>query len=121
LPDLRELGFPRSEIVLWSHRVEPDTFTIGLCLPANHSLEGDLSLVFSVNGIRLHKLSFTCIPGKEVGLNAETALLVGGSQGFPGTTELIRRASKTIGEISPAAMLILALQALARRLGAAPI
>jgi len=67
LPDLRELGFPRSEIVLWSHRLEPDTFTIGLCLPANHYLEGDLPLVFSVNGVRLHKLSFTCIPGKEAG------------------------------------------------------
>ena len=45
-------------------------------------------------------------------------MLVGGSQGFPGTSMLIRDASKTIGEISPAAMLILALQALAKRLGA---
>jgi len=118
LPDLGKLGFPRNEIVLWSHRVELDAFIIGLCMPANHYMEGDLSLVFSVNGVRLHKLSFTCIPSKEAGLEGGTALLVGGSQGFPGTSMLIRDASKTIGEISPAAMLILALQALAKRLGA---
>jgi uncharacterized protein len=118
LPDLGKLGFPWNEIVLWSDRVELDTFTIGLCMPASHYLEGDLSLVFSVNGVRLHKLSFTCIPGKEAGLEVGTALLVGGSQGFPGTSALIRRASKTIGEICPAAMLILALQALAKRLSA---
>jgi uncharacterized protein len=119
LPDLGKLGFPRNEIVLWSHGVELDTFTIGLCMPAYLDyLEGDLSLVLSVNGIRLHRLSFTCIPGKEAGLEVGTALLVGGSQGFPGTSALIRQASKTIGEICPAAMLILALQALAKRLGA---
>jgi uncharacterized protein VirK/YbjX len=118
LPDLRKLGFPRNEIVVWSHRVELETFTIGLCMPATQYLEGDLSLVFSVNGVRLHKLSFTCIPGKEGGLEAGTALLVGGSQGFPGTSTLIRQASKTIGEISPVAMLILALQALAEHLDA---
>jgi len=87
-------------------------------MPANHYLEGDLSLVFSINGVRLHRLSFTCIPRKEAGLGTGTALLLGGSQGFPGTTALIRQASKTIGEISPAAILILAVQALAPRLGA---
>lgn len=118
LPHLDKLGFPTNEVVLWSHRVERDTFTIGLSMPARHYLEGDLSLVFSVNGVRLHRLSFTCIPGKEVGLEVETVLLVGGSQGFPGTSALIRQASKTIGEICPAAMLTLGVQALAKRLGA---
>jgi len=118
LPDLRKLGFPHNEIVLWSHRADATTFTIGLCMPASHYLEGDLSLVFSVNSIRLHKLSFTCVPGEEAGLKARTALLIGGSQGFPGTSELIRHASKANGEICPAAMLILGLQALANRLGA---
>ncbi|HEU5194356.1 MAG TPA: DUF535 family protein, partial [Methylomirabilota bacterium] len=38
-----------------------------------------------------------------------------------GTSNLIREASKAIGEISPAAMLVLAVQALAKRLGAAAI
>ena len=118
LPGMGRLGFPRNEIVLWSHRVELDTFTIGLCMPGSQYLEGDLSVVFSVNGVRLHKLSFTCIPGKEAGLEGGTALLVGGSQGFPGTSALIRQASKTLGEICPAVMLVLALQALAKRLGA---
>ena len=118
LPDLRKHGFPRNEIVPWSHHVELDTFTISLCLPGIQYLEGDLSLVFAVNGVHLHRLTFTCIPGKEAGLEAGTALLVGGSQGFTGTSALIRQASKTIGEICPAAMLILAVQALAERLGA---
>ena len=118
LPGLGKLGFPRNEIVLWSHRPEVDTFTIGLCMPGSHYLEGDLSLVFSVNGIRLHKLTFTCIPGEEAGLEAGTALLIGGSQGFPGTSDLIRQASKANGEICPATMLILGLQALGDRLGA---
>jgi uncharacterized protein len=118
LPGLGKLGFPQKEIVLWSHRVELDTFTIGLCMPDFQYMEGDLSLVFSINGGRLHRLCFTCIGGKEAGLDGGTALLVGGSQGYPGTSALIRQASKTIGEISPAAMLILALQALAKRLGA---
>ena len=118
LPKLGESGFPRHDIVLWAHHVEHDTFSITLCLPGLQYLEGDLSVVFSINARPLHQLSFTCIPGKEVGLEAETALFVGGSQGFPGTSRLIRHSSRAIGEISPAAMLVLALQALARPLGA---
>jgi uncharacterized protein VirK/YbjX len=119
LPELSKLGCPRHELVLWSHRVENDTFTI-LLRKTNHyfALEGDLSLDFLLNEICLHRLSFTCIPGKEVGLEGETALLVGGSQGGRGTAALIRHASKAIGEISPAVMLVLGLQALSKRLGA---
>ena len=95
LPNLGKLGFPANELALWSHRVELDTFTIGLCIPNYYywSMEGDLSLVFSVNGVRVHRLSFTCIPGKEAGLETGTALLVGGSQGFAGTSTLVRQAS----------------------------
>jgi uncharacterized protein len=119
LPNLGRLGFPRNEVVLWSHRADLDTFTMDLRMPAmNQYMEGDLCLVFAINGVRLHMLFFTCIPGKEAGLEAGTALLVGGSQGFEGTSALIRQASKAIGEICPAAMLILAVQALAVRLGA---
>ena len=118
LPELDKFGFPRHDIVLWSHPVEHDTFSITLCMPGLQYLEGDLSVVFSINGLPLHQLSFTCIPGKEVGLEAETALFVGGSQGFPGTARLIRHSSRAIGEISPPAMLVLAPQALAKRLGA---
>jgi uncharacterized protein len=118
IPDLRKLAFPRNAIVLWTHCVELDTFTIGLCMAANQYLEGDLSLVFSINGVRLHTVSFTCTPGKEVGLGAGTVLIIGGSQGFSGTSALIRHASRSIGEICPAAMLVLAVQALAERLGA---
>jgi uncharacterized protein VirK/YbjX len=121
LPALGKFGFPRDEIVLWSHQVVDDTFSISLCMPGPQYLEGDLCVVFSMNGVRLHQLAFTCIPGKEVGLEAETAFLIGGSQGFPGTARLIRQASRTMGEICPAAMLILALQALAKRLGAGAI
>jgi uncharacterized protein VirK/YbjX len=120
-PGVGKLGFPRNGMFLWSHRVELNTFSIRLCMPADSYLEGDLSVVFAINGVRLHKLSFTCIPGQEAGLGAETALLIGGSQGFPGTSDLIREASKAIGEISPAAMLVLAVQALAKRLGATAI
>jgi uncharacterized protein VirK/YbjX len=120
-PDLGRVGFPGNGMLLWSHHAELDVFTIRLCTPAGSYLEGDVSLVFSVNGNPLHKLSFTCIPGEEAGLDAETALLIGGSQGFPRTAALIRQASKTIGEICPAAMLVLAVQALAKRLGAEAI
>ena len=121
LPDLAGSAIPRNGMLLWSHPVELGTFTIRLCMPAGSYLEGDLALVFSVNAVRLHKLAFTCVPGDEVGVEAGTALLIGGSQGYPGTSALIRPASRTIGEISPAAMLVLALQALAKRLGAAAI
>ena len=120
-PGLARSGLPRNGMLLWSRRVEPDIFTIRLCMPAGSYLEGDLALVFSVNAVRLHKLSFTCVPGDEVGVEARTALLIGGSTGYPGTSALIRQASKTIGEISPATMLVLALQALAKRLGAEAI
>src|SRR5262245_28067219 len=60
LPDLGKLGLPKNEIVLWSHGIDRDTLTISLCMPARNYLEGDLSLMFSVNEVRLHKLSFTC-------------------------------------------------------------
>jgi len=117
-PDLGRFGFPQNGMLLWSRRADLDTFTIHLCMPAGNYLEGDLSLVFSVNGSPLHKLSFTCIPGNEAGVEPETALLIRGSQGFPGTVALIRQASKTNGEICPAVMLVLAAQALPKRLGA---
>gem|GEM_PF-6946797 len=91
-PDLGRSAFRRDGMLLWSHRAGLDTFTIRLCMPGASYLEGDLSLVFSVNGNPLHKLSFTCIRGEEAGLEVETALLIGGSQGFPGTLALIRQA-----------------------------
>ena len=75
-------------------------------------MEGELQLRFSFR-TDLYVLTFVLVPGTMFGADCERALFVGGVQGRFGAREELRAVSRLNGEISPAAMLILTVQALA--------
>lgn len=79
-------------------------------------MEGELQLRFSSRA-DLFVLTFSLAPGHVFGSNERYVLFIGGIQGIIGTREEVREASRANGEISPAAMLILAVQAIAHALG----
>lgn len=77
-------------------------------------MEGELQLRFSFRS-DLFVLTFLIAPGSVFGSSARTVLFIGGIQGRMGTREEVREASRLNDEIAPATMLILAVQAIARR------
>ena len=79
-------------------------------------MEGELQLTFSFR-TELFVLTFLLAPGKVFDVDAEAVLFIGGVQGRIGGREEMREASKRNGEISPAAMLILTVQAFADAIG----
>jgi uncharacterized protein VirK/YbjX len=83
-------------------------------------MEGELQLRFSFKS-DLCVLTFLVAQGDAFGLDPSTILFVGGVQGRVGGREELREACKLNGEISPAAMLMLAVQAVARAIGVSEI
>jgi uncharacterized protein VirK/YbjX len=109
--------FVREGFVIWSKNNEGNMFSIELAIPRRTEMEGELCAVFKMNGKMLHTMTFTILPGEMIGIDEYLAIFVGGSQGEKGHTETIRQASKALGEICPAKMLLISLQALGRALG----
>jgi uncharacterized protein VirK/YbjX len=83
-------------------------------------MEGELQLRFSYRS-ELFVMTFLLASGELFGCDCATVLFVGGVQGLIGAREEMREASKLNGEISPAAMLVLAVQAVARGIGVGKI
>ncbi len=101
-------------VVLWRTPTEAGEQTVTLRLPFRTMLEGDLLLEHAVDGTTLYRFSFAFVPAGIVG--AREGVVIGGSQGIHGTGLLGRTAAKTNGEISPAAMLMIALRAICQAL-----
>jgi len=80
-------------------------------------MEGELQLTFSFKA-DLHVLTFIVAPGNVFDLPHAKVVFIGGLQGRVGRREEIREASKLNFEIAPAAMLLLAVQAIAKEIGA---
>lgn len=79
-------------------------------------MEGELQVRFSFRS-DLCVLTFLIAPGTLFGSKADHVLFIGGVQGRMGAREEVREASRRNDEISPAAMLILTVQALAKTIG----
>lgn len=79
-------------------------------------MEGELQLRFSFRS-DLFVLTFLLAPGEVFGSSAGYVLFIGGVQGRMSSRDEVREASRHNNEISPATMLILTVQALAKRLG----
>ncbi len=109
--------FPLHGLTVWSKTVGTDLFSISMSLPGRAFMEGDMCLVFSMNESVLHTMSFSFVPGEMLGVDSHQAIFIGGSQGSRAEPGMHRHAAKSNGEICPATMLLLALQALARALG----
>ncbi len=102
---------------LWSQKVEGEQFDAVLSPIKDAFLEGDLALVFRCDQKPLYRLSFSFLPGSYVGIKEETALFIGGSQGYRNTVIESRRVAKILGEICPATFLLILMKAISKALG----
>jgi uncharacterized protein VirK/YbjX len=106
---------PRTGILIWQKDGQGDYPPLSIVLETSRlaPMEGELQLRFSFRS-DLYVLTFLLSPGDIFDMDCPTVLFIGGIQGRIGSREEMREASKLNGEISPAAMLILAVQAIAK-------
>ena len=101
---------------LWQQAVDDDLFTINLTFPFGVDFEGDLALVFELNQQPIYAISFTFIPADLVDDVENQAIFVSRVQGSK-HFELIRKATRSLYDITPAALLVVALQGIAMSFG----
>lgn len=110
----------QSSPVLWRDGDSLSSSTISLAV-SDHHQEGDLSLLFKFGGELIFVVSFSVVEGPLVGSGDQAVLLVGRVQGAPNKLSEIRASTKACRDISPAHLLIAALQAVADSLRIATI
>jgi uncharacterized protein VirK/YbjX len=105
----------REGLVLWRRQVIDGGPPLTIILETSKlaPMEGELQVRFSFRS-DLYVLTFLLAPGSIFGLDRERVLFIGGVQGRVGAREEVREASRLNSEISPAAMLIMAVQAIAK-------
>lgn len=91
--------------------------TMGLSKPSECEYEGELSLYLRVNGAPVFNLSFTIVPGWVVGSEAPDVLFITRLQGMQGCFRPISLATKTLCEVAPPALLVAALEGVAKACG----
>lgn len=101
-----------SGITIWSKNAEGGNIRVCLEYAERTRREGELALVFFYNAIKLHTMTFSFFPGDILGFGAGAALFIGGNQGEKNCGTTTRIATKLNDEISPAAMLLIAAQAM---------
>ncbi|AMR28780.1 hypothetical protein A0257_17885 [Hymenobacter psoromatis] len=109
-------GLVASKPILWQEQRGADTFTIVLSYPALVGFEGELSLSLRVNEVYTQVVSFVIVPGQLVGAGGGQALLFSQVQGTH-LPILYKHATKTLLDITPAALLVHAAYGLAAALG----
>ena len=111
-PNVREhLG---EGVLVWRKELEGDDPPLSIFLETARfaPMEGELELRFSFRS-DLFVLTFVLAPGHLFGSDRQTVLVIGGLQGKFFGREEMREASKLNCEISPAIMLVIAIQVLA--------
>lgn len=104
----------RGKIMLWEDEADGHQYRIVLTYPKNE--EGELFLDFNEDDATLFTLSFTIAPGEVLGLEDEQIAFIGRLQGTANNRESIKRATKSFQDISPAALLLDAVRAIATSL-----
>jgi len=105
------------DIVLDEIRQGDDSFTVRMGLSRPWDYEGEFSLNFEVNGEGVFVLSFTIIPGWVVQSAAQEVVLVSRLQGVKGAYDEIQRATKSMNDVAPPALLFAALCGVAEAFG----
>ena len=105
---------------IWTHEDSATRHAVILCFSHPTDNEGELTLEYRVDGVTLHVLSFTFVPGCVVG--ADTAvLLVSRLQGTRNRFDEIRAAMKALDGLAAPALLVAAVQGIALGLGTAQL
>jgi uncharacterized protein VirK/YbjX len=102
----------RSAPTLWRATVEQRAFHVTLELIGVLGCEGELRLVFYMDGSEVYRLIFVFASGREFGLPDQEVLIVTGIQGVH-DFERVRIATKTCCDIQPAHLLMTAIGAIA--------
>ena len=100
---------------IWRETWGDSSFTISLSYPQYADFEGELSLNFYLNSTLLQVVSFVIVPGQVVGVAGAQALLFGQVQGTRNAA-LLKQTTKTLHDITPAALLVNAAYGLAEAL-----
>jgi uncharacterized protein VirK/YbjX/predicted Zn-dependent protease len=107
-----------NDVALFETAVGPNGYAITSQISHDPIDEGELSLLFRVNGAPLYTVSFTIVPGYAVGLPDDRhSLLISRMQGSRARFQEIRRATKELGDIFPQAILVAALEGIATSMG----
>lgn len=105
-----------SGIPLWQCDAEGQRCEIRMSFSGGAQREGDLSLGFHFDTARIYTLSFAIGPGSLAAIPAEHALYIGRMQGKGLGLNAIRTATRTCGDIAPAALLLAAAEGIAKAL-----
>jgi len=117
LPDNVLIQALLEDVLLDEIREGNDCFSVRMGLSRPWDDEGELSLTFEVNGKIVFVLSFTIIPGWVVQSEAQEVVLVSRLQGVKGSYDEIQRATKTLYDVAPPALLFAALCGIAEAFG----
>jgi uncharacterized protein len=99
-------------LVVWEQHIEGHHLSVLLAGPCPHR-EGDLTLVFRMDGVSIYKLAFSILNAALLGLPGGRAMYVGQVQGYPGQFAAIRTATHACHDVAPPDMLMHALFGLA--------
>lgn len=102
--------------LVWQATHGADAFAITLSYPQRVGFECELSLNFLLNGVLLQVVGFVLVPGRLVGVATGQVLLFSQVQGTR-QVELLRHATHTLHDTTPAALLVNAAYGLAEALG----
>ena len=98
---------------IWARDAEGERLEVTLSRSTLAPMEGESQLSFLMGNRALCTLTFSFVHGRDLQLPCDEAIFIGGLQGGLDCRQEIRRAAKINGEVSPAAMLLLAAEALA--------
>ena len=114
-PFLQQALFRKIE--LYRVRVSENEYTIEIQMCREMTPEGELSIFFKLNGSQIYLISFTIVPGRVLGLRDRQALLISRMQGGRGKSEEFRIAKKDFSEVAPQAVLMAAIEGIAKAIG----
>ena len=106
-----------STIPLHEGKQDDTHYSITLCFSREFEKEGEMSLNLLVDRALVFVLSFTIVPGRVVRSQAADVLLISRLQGVHGYFNQIRRVTKALHDVGPAALLLAALHGFAAALG----
>lgn len=112
----------KDEIVLWNQTGGQTRYCFSITYETakqydSYGAEGELSLLFKVNGQAVYTLSFSIVPGRFIQLPATQVLFISRMQGLSANFELIRSTAKAFNGNRPSTMVLGVARAIAQSLG----
>ncbi|HEV7992536.1 MAG TPA: DUF535 family protein [Gemmatimonadaceae bacterium] len=99
---------------LWEQHENGTRYAISLEYPPRRwDLEGELSLMFEMDGVPLYRLLLTLADGSAFDRPERRVLFVGAVQGNNGLFDSIREATRALGDVAPRTLLLAATAGLA--------